>query len=161
MRLTFGDMTREVIVFNLGKQPRDIEDQTFEVNLIENLTSEHGEELELETECDFGLESDDFNLDQVVDSAVNWASHSISPIMEPTDLTSPSSEPSSSLELKALPAHLKYVYLGEQETFPVIIASHLNDGEEEDLKEILRKHREAIGWTMTDIKGLSPTIVQH
>ena len=37
MRLTFGDMTREVNVFNLGKQPRDVEDQTFEVNLIENL----------------------------------------------------------------------------------------------------------------------------
>ena len=102
MRLTFGDMTREVNVFNLGKQPRDIEDQTFEVNLIENLTSEHGEELESEMEIDFELESDDFNLDQVVDSAVNWASNPISPIMEPTDLTSPSSEPSSSLELKAL-----------------------------------------------------------
>ena len=60
-------MTREVNVFNLGKQPRDVEDQTFEVNLIENLISEHREELELETECDFRLESDDFNLDQVVD----------------------------------------------------------------------------------------------
>ena len=81
--------------------------------------------------------------------------------MEPTNLTHPSSEPSSFLELKALPAHLKYVYLGEQKTLPVIIASHLNDGEEEDLKTILRKHKEAIGWTMTDIKRLSPTIVQH
>ena len=60
-------------------------------------------------------------------------------------MTHPSSEPSSFLELKALPAHLKYVYLGEQETFPVIIASHLNDGKEEDLKAILRKYREAIG----------------
>ena len=107
-------------------------------NLIENLTSEHGEELELETESKFGLESDDFNLDQVVDSAVNWASNPISPTFEPTDLTSPTSEPSSSLELKALPAHPKYAYLGEQETFPVIIAYHLNDGEEEDLKAILR-----------------------
>ena len=35
------------------------------------------------------------------------------------------------------------------------------DGETEDLKAILRKHREAIGWTMTDIKRLSPTIAQH
>ena len=66
-------------------------------------------------------------------------------------MTHPSSELSPSLELKALPAHLKYVYLGEQDTFPIIIASHLNDGQE-DLKAILRKHREAIGWTMTDIK---------
>ena len=48
MRLTFGGMTRKVNIFNLGKQPRDLENQTFEVNLIENLTSEHREELELE-----------------------------------------------------------------------------------------------------------------
>ena len=55
MRLTFGDMTREVNIFNLGKQSCDIEDQTFEVNLIENLISEHREELELKTDCDFEL----------------------------------------------------------------------------------------------------------
>ena len=64
--------------------------------------------------------------------------------MEPTNSTHPSSELSPSLELKVLPAHLKYVYLGEQETFPVIIASHLNDGEEEDIKAILRKHRKPL-----------------
>jgi len=107
-------MTREVNVFNLGKQPRDVEDQTFEVNLIENLTSGHMEELKLETESDFELESDDFNLDQVVESAMNWASNPISLNVEPTNLTHPSSELSSSLELKVLHAHLKYVYLSEQ-----------------------------------------------
>ena len=73
-------------------------------------------------------------------------------------MTHPSNEPFSFLELKALHVHLKYVYLGEQETFPVIIASHLNEEQEENLKAILRKHSEAIGWTMTDIKRLSPTI---
>ena len=26
---------------------------------------------------------------------------------------------------------------------------------------ILKRHREAIGWTMKDIKGISPAIVQH
>ena len=57
MRLNFGNMIREVNVFNLGKQCHNVEDQTFKVNLIENLTSEHGEELELETDCDFELES--------------------------------------------------------------------------------------------------------
>ena len=55
MRLIFGDMTREVNIFNLGKQPRDIEDQTFECNLIENLMSEHRKELELEIESEFEL----------------------------------------------------------------------------------------------------------
>ena len=63
---------------------------------------------------------------------MNWALNPITPNVEPINLTPPSSKPSPSLELKALPAHLKYVYLGEQETFPVIIASHLNDGQEEE-----------------------------
>ena len=63
MRLTFRDMTREVNVFNLEKQSRDIEDQTIEVNLIENITSKHREELKVETESEFELESIDFDLD--------------------------------------------------------------------------------------------------
>ena len=60
-------------------------------------------------------------------------------------MTLPSSEPFPFLELKVLPMNLKYVYLGEQETFSVIIASHLNDEKEENLKIILRRHKEAIG----------------
>ena len=56
-------MTREVNVFNLEKQSRDIEDQTFEVNLIKNITSEHKEELKLKTESEFELESIDFDID--------------------------------------------------------------------------------------------------
>ena len=71
------------------------------------------EELELETNCDFELESDNFNLDQVVESAVNWASYPISSNLKPTNLTHPSSELSPFLELKALLVHLKYVYLGK------------------------------------------------
>jgi len=161
MRLTFGDMTREVNVLNLGKQPCDVKDETFKVNLIENLTSEHKEELKLETDCDFELESEDFNLDQIIESAVDWTSNPISPNVKPINLTPLFSEPSPSLELKVLLVHLKYVYLGEQETFPVIITSHLNDGQEENLKIILRKYKKAISWIMTYIKRLSPAIVQH
>ena len=54
-RLTFGDMTKEVNVFNLVRQPRDINDQTFEVNSIENLISEHEESIEMEAESEFDL----------------------------------------------------------------------------------------------------------
>jgi len=60
MRSTFRDMTKKVTVFNLEKQPRDMDDQTFEVNLIENLTSEHSDKLELEAECEFELKYEDF-----------------------------------------------------------------------------------------------------
>ena len=43
----------------------------------------------------------------------------------------------------------------------MIIASHLSEKQEEDFLVMLRDNKEAIGWTTTDIKGLSPTIVQH
>ena len=88
MRLTFGDMTKEVNIFHLGKQPRDLEDQTFEVNLIENLTSEYQVELEYEPECEFELESDDSNLNQIIDYVKEWATNPIPWGLEPKDLPS-------------------------------------------------------------------------
>jgi len=74
MRLTFGDKTKDVNVFNLGKHPRDMNDQTFEVNSIKILTSEHEEIMKIDTKSDFDLESEDFNLEQIIDSVVDWAS---------------------------------------------------------------------------------------
>ena len=125
MRLTFGDMTKEVNVFNLGKQPRDMNDQTFQVNSIENLISEHEESIEIDTKGEFDLESEDFNLDQIIDSVVGWVSSLSVPNPKTEILILPSSEFTSSLELKVLPEHLKYAYLGGRETLPVIIVSHL------------------------------------
>ncbi|KAL0305317.1 UNVERIFIED_CONTAM: hypothetical protein Sangu_3038500 [Sesamum angustifolium] len=65
------------------------------------------------------------------------------------------------LELKELPKHLKYAYLGENNTLPVIISSKLNTLEEEKLIRVLREFKEAIGWTIADIKGLSPSTCMH
>ena len=75
MRLTFGNMTKKVNVFNLGSQPDDTDDQSFEVNLIENLTSKHNEERELEAECDNELGFNDLSLDEIVNSTVEWVDH--------------------------------------------------------------------------------------
>ena len=60
-----------------------------------------------------------------------------------------------------MPEHLKYAYLGGKDTLPVIIASHMTEQQEDSLMSILKRPREAIGWTMKDIKGISPAIVQH
>ena len=159
MHLTFGDMTKEVNVFHLGKQPRDLDNESFEVNLIEGLTSEHDMEIEYESDREFELESDDFNLDQIIESTVEWATNAtpILPLHKEQSLI----DPVPSFELKVLPNHLKYQYLDEKEAFPVIIASHLTKQQEEDLLTVLRENREAISWTMADIKGISPSIVQH
>jgi len=58
------------------------------VNLIEGLISEHQEEHEYEPDCEFELESDDCNLDQILDSAVEWATTPIFLSLEPKDLPS-------------------------------------------------------------------------
>ena len=101
-------MTKEVNIFNLGKYPYDINDQPFEVNFIENMTSEHKVEITLESKDDEELESSDLNLDEI-----EWAASLSSIEMESLSLTHPPIEPPPSLELRPLPKHLKYAYLGE------------------------------------------------
>ena len=44
---------------------------------------------------------------------------------------------------------------------PVIIAKELTHIQEEKLTNILRKHKTAIGWTIADIKGISPSTCMH
>ena len=62
-------------------------------------------------------------------------------------------------ELKQLPDTLKYAYLDEKKIYPIIIISaNLSEHEEERLLKVLRKHRVAIGYTLDDLKGFSPTL---
>ncbi|CAN6720974.1 unnamed protein product [Malus baccata var. baccata] len=65
------------------------------------------------------------------------------------------------LELKPLPSHLKYIFLGENETLPAIISSSLTAQEEEKLVRVLKEFKSALGWTLADIKGISPTTCLH
>jgi hypothetical protein len=43
----------------------------------------------------------------------------------------------------------------------MIIASNLVDDQDKKLLDVLREHKEAIGWTIEDIKGISPSLVTH
>jgi len=51
----------------------------------------------------------------------------------------------SKIELKELPPHLRYAYLGENSTLSVIISSSLTGDEEEKLLRVLRDHKIVIG----------------
>ena len=64
-------------------------------------------------------------------------------------------------ELKPLPNNLKYKFLGPTESLQVIIASDLVDARGEKLLDVLREHKEAIGWTIEDIKRINPSVVMH
>ena len=62
--------------------------------------------------------------------------------------------------MKELPSHLKYAYLGKDNTLPLIISTELSSEEEQRLVNVLEEYKEAIGWTIADIKGLSPSVMQ-
>ena len=65
------------------------------------------------------------------------------------------------LELKPLPDNLKYVFIGDNNTLPVIITSGLTNTQEEKLVKLLCDHKTTIGWTLADIKGISPSMCMH
>nr|GEU56672.1 reverse transcriptase domain-containing protein [Tanacetum cinerariifolium] len=57
------------------------------------------------------------------------------------------------LELKELPSHIEYAFLEESNKFPVIISKDLKDVEKEALIKILKSHKWAIAWKISDING--------
>ena len=65
------------------------------------------------------------------------------------------------LILKELPSHLKYAFLEPKKAKPVIISATLTENEEQKLLNILRKYKEAIAWSIEDLKGISPSICMH
>ncbi|GJW09548.1 reverse transcriptase domain-containing protein [Tanacetum coccineum] len=65
------------------------------------------------------------------------------------------------LELKDLPSHLEYAYLEQNDKLPVIIAKGLKNGEKDALLKVLKSHKRAIAWKITDIKVMSKYGVTH
>ncbi|KAG7599431.1 Reverse transcriptase domain [Arabidopsis suecica] len=65
------------------------------------------------------------------------------------------------VDLKPLPQGLRYAFLGTNSTYPVIINAALNDDEVNLLLSELRKYRKAIGYSLSDIKGISPSLCNH
>nr|GEX15200.1 reverse transcriptase domain-containing protein [Tanacetum cinerariifolium] len=65
------------------------------------------------------------------------------------------------LKLKDLPLHLEYTYLEGVDKLPVIIAKDLKDNEKEALLKVLKSHKRAIAWKITDIKGIDPRLCTH
>ncbi|GKA23453.1 DNA-directed DNA polymerase [Tanacetum coccineum] len=64
-------------------------------------------------------------------------------------------------KLKEISSHLEYAFLDNNKKFPVIISSLLNPQEKESLLKVLTKHKAALAWNVTDIKGISPSFCTH
>ncbi|GJS68820.1 reverse transcriptase domain-containing protein [Tanacetum coccineum] len=65
------------------------------------------------------------------------------------------------VELKDLPPHLEYAFLEGTDKLPVIIAKDLKDEEKAALIKVLKSHKQAIAWKLSDIKGINPEFYTH
>ena len=153
-------------VFNTIKHPHD-NDICFRVDVLEVIVSsqlDHSEPLETSLTHDDPSSCEDETVQEYVkwmDSfGPNRRKYFESLGASPSRLT-PSIEKPSIVEEKQLPNHLRYAYLGEESTLQVIISSSFSNMEEEKMLKILKEYKEAIGWSLADIKGIKPSMCMH
>ena len=64
-------------------------------------------------------------------------------------------------KLKPLPPGLKYAFLQNNRTMPVIISDKLIESETRWLVAVLEKYRSVIVYSLHDLKGISPNLCTH
>jgi hypothetical protein len=69
--------------------------------------------------------------------------------------------PKPSIELKPLPSGLRYDFLNNDQDSPVIIGDKLSQEESFRLITVIEKHRSAFGYSLQDLKGISPALCIH
>nr|GFC38622.1 reverse transcriptase domain-containing protein [Tanacetum cinerariifolium] len=65
------------------------------------------------------------------------------------------------VELKDIPPHLEYVFLEGDDKLPVIISKDLSVTEKGALIKVLKSHKQAIAWKLSDIKGINLEFCNH
>ncbi|GJU22930.1 DNA-directed DNA polymerase [Tanacetum coccineum] len=112
-------------------------------------------------DTDFDPEGDILLLEKYLN---NDPSSSLPPkelkFVEPKTKKSSIDEPPE-LELKDLPSHLEYAFLEGADKLPVIIAKSLKEDEKVRLLKVLKSHKRAIAWKISDIKGIDPQFCTH
>ncbi|XP_027182096.1 uncharacterized protein LOC113780496 [Coffea eugenioides] len=163
-------------IFDAMKHPVDTESVNF-VGMTNTIVQENFEQNFMGDKLDFvlqqgktNLEVDDMEEEEVKEAIMSLHSlhplpgrfeNSFLPLPTSNERILPSVQQAPNVELKEMPEHLKYAYLGDNKTLPVIIANDLTALQEERLLRVLRKFKPAIGWTLADIKGINPSICMH
>nr|GFC82054.1 reverse transcriptase domain-containing protein [Tanacetum cinerariifolium] len=81
-------------------------------------------------------------------------------VVEPKNEKSSIDEPLE-VELKDLPPYFEYAFLEGDDKLPVIIAKDLKDKEKTALIKVLKSHKQALAWQLSDIKGINPEFYTH
>ncbi|RVW25547.1 Retrovirus-related Pol polyprotein from transposon 17.6 [Vitis vinifera] len=138
MQLTFGNMTLDLNIFYMSKKQITPEEEEGpeELCIIDTLVEEH---------CNQNMQ------DKLNESLVDFE--------EEEEAAAEKEIPK--LNLKPLPVELKYTYLEENNQCPVVISSSLTSHQENCLMEVLKRCKKAIGWQISDLKGISPLVCTH
>ncbi|GJV15959.1 hypothetical protein Tco_1361282 [Tanacetum coccineum] len=96
----------------------------------------------------------------VINSDPNLPPSPVCEINVPEKVKSSCEDPPD-LELKDLPSHLEYAFLEGDDKLPVIIAKNLKDEDKTALIKVLKSHKHAIAWKISDIKGIDPHFCTH
>ena len=56
---------------------------------------------------------------------------------------------------------MKYAFLEENEQCPVVISSLLTTAQEQNRLHLLKRNKKALGWKLSDLKGINPSICTH
>ncbi|GJS13330.1 reverse transcriptase domain-containing protein [Tanacetum coccineum] len=107
-------------------------------------------------DADFDLKEDLLTLERLLNSDPNSILPPEEQKFEELKTVEPSSDELPELELKDLPPHLEYAFLEGTDKLPIIIAKDLKDEDKIALLKVLRSHKRAIAWKMSDIKGIDP-----
>ncbi|KAH9657811.1 hypothetical protein KPL70_023229 [Citrus sinensis] len=176
MNLSFGNMTLELNVFNMCRQPNEEnenEDDTDEQKeLIESCIEENiqkGDFSKLSNVClvnsiesNKKLELNISNINSLLDSVQTSQNYDDETKFEELgSIEKIEQQEAPKMELKPLPEGLKYAFLGEEQTYPVVISFILTSDQDDKLRTVLKKYKNAIGWTLNDIKGINPLICTH
>ncbi|KAJ9552344.1 hypothetical protein OSB04_016389 [Centaurea solstitialis] len=65
------------------------------------------------------------------------------------------------VDLKPLPSNLKYAFLGDNNTYSVIVNASLSSCELDKLLVVLRRYHSVLAYSIDDIKGISPSFCTH
>jgi hypothetical protein len=160
MKVSFGNMTLELNIFDISWQPFEY-DGVRSVCSIKELMEETIHESSSEDQLGMSLTAfgGDMDLDTLLEQADTLLDSTLeteTDTRETTESSSPDPSPSvaepAKQELKPLPDTLKYKYLDLSKSLPVIIAADLNETQEQKLLDVLKEHKEAISWSIGDIK---------
>ncbi|XP_075655080.1 uncharacterized protein LOC142625280 [Castanea sativa] len=141
LKLSFGNMTLELNIFNTCKQTREEED-VYEVNLIETIVQDQALETCLVNSCDFSFDenSEIAYIHCLLESAQELESSNWK--LKYEELSSyeikllSSSEKVPKWKLKLWPNDLNYAFLRTNETFSMVISSELDSLQERKLLNV-------------------------